>query len=538
MTTVAFDYASPSALTAEGGRAALGLSADLRRPVRFHARVKSNVLSLRLALQALGEVVWSDDTWLSEEDYADRLAAILDPVITAHPDRIFFEAFSQDQSSYGLVVAEAGLFEPDEPVRWGTTNVDFTSFLWHALGHMRSRRETWLRVGPEGFAVRTEGAGGRFERKVDVPEEWVRGFLQLQGAMALPGTRIDVRPVDLLNAIRFLRDNKAPGPPRALRYEFEPGADARLILEPWEHAITLKGAAHNYAQKRVVRAWGRRRLRLLEPVLPFAEGAAVYLKGRALPSFYAVRLPGVTFLLGLSGWAGQGWTGTGSFDLLVDHEVADNRLTERAGQQLAQRKACAPADLARALRAQPAAVEAALARLCRQGRAIYDVERREYRHRELFAQPIDEAHYFPPDPRRAAARALIARKAVAVASCAPRETRKQRTLRTPEGPVPREVVLRDWQVTGSAGDQPAVEVVVNDSGRMIFGRCGCAFFRENLLNRGPCEHLLALFLASAPLRQDLPTSRELPAGAAAARKRRREEYEDDEEEFDDDEDEE
>ncbi len=535
MTTVAFDYASPSTLTAEGGRAALGLSADLRRPVRFHARVKSHVLSLRLALQALGEVVWSDDTWLSDSDYAERLASILDPVITAHPDRLFFEAFSQDQSTYGLVVADAGLFEPDAPVRWGTTNVDFTSFLWHALGHMRSRRETWLRVGPEGFAVRTEGAGGRFERKVDVPDSWVRGFLQLQGAMALPGTRIDVRPVDLLNAISFLRDNKAFGPPRALRYEFEPGADARLVLEPWEHAIPLKGAAHNYTQRRVVRTWGRRRLRLLEPVLPFADGAAVYLKGRALPSFYAVRLPGVTFLLGLSGWAGQGWTGTGSFDLLVDHEAADDRLTERAGRELSQRKACAPAALAKALRAELVAVEAALVRLCRQGRAIYDVERREYRHRELFAAPIDEAHYFPPDPRRAEARALLDRKAVTIASCATRETRKQRSLQTPEGPVTREVVLRDWQVLGSAGDQPAVEVVVNDGGRMIFGRCGCAFFRENLLNRGPCAHLLALFLASAPQRQDLPTSRELPPGASAARRRRRDE--EDEEDFDDVEDE-
>ena len=50
--------------------------------------------------------------------------------------------------------------------------------------------------------------------------------------------------------------------------------------------------------------WGRKRLSLLEPLLPFAERVDVYLKGRALPTFYAVKLPGVTFVLGLSGWTG------------------------------------------------------------------------------------------------------------------------------------------------------------------------------------------------------------------------------------------
>jgi hypothetical protein len=534
MTTLLFDYAGPSALDVEGNRASLGLSADLRRPVRFHARVRQGVLYLRLALQTLGQVVWSDDTWLSDEEYAERLRSILDPVITVHPDRVFFEAFSQDQSVYGLVVAEADLFEPDGEVQCGTTNVDFTALLWQALGDMRSRRETWFRVGPEGFAVRTEGIGGRFERKVDVPDSWVRGLLQLQAAMALPGTRLAVRPVDLLAAIRFLRANRAPGPPRAARYEFDPGPDARLVLEPWEHAITLKGAAHNYSEKRVVRTWGRRRLRLLEPVLPYADGVSVYLKGRALPSFYAVRLPGVTLLLGLSGWTGNLWTGTGSFDLLIDPEAAGDGLTADVLEALHLRFAAGRAELARAVRTTPAAVESALARLCRQGRVIYDVEQREYRHRELFAQPIDEARYFPPDPRRAEARALLQRGEVAIASATPRETRKQQALRTPEGEVAREVVLRDLVVRGSAGEQPAVEVVVNDSGRMIFGRCGCDFFRANLLNRGPCPHLLALFLASAPLRQDLPSSHALPAGTAApARRRARRESEDfDDSDFD------
>jgi predicted nucleic acid-binding Zn finger protein len=53
-------------------------------------------------------------------------------------------------------------------------------------------------------------------------------------------------------------------------------------------------------------------------------------------------------------------------------------------------------------------------------------------------------------------------------------------------------------VKGTVGELPedSTEIVVNDSGRIIFGRCACPFFEENLLNQGPCEHMLALFRAS------------------------------------------
>ena len=74
---------------------------------------------------------------------------------------------------------------------------------------MRTSRRTTFRIGPEGFEVKTSGAGGRFERKVDVPESWVRGFLQVQAAMGMPGIRLDVQPIDLLAAVRYLRYTKA-----------------------------------------------------------------------------------------------------------------------------------------------------------------------------------------------------------------------------------------------------------------------------------------------------------------------------------------
>jgi len=112
---------------------------------------------------------------------------------------------------------------------------------------------------------------------------------------------------------------------------------------------------------------------------------------------------------------------------------------------------------------------------------------------------------FPPDERMERANALVAKNAVGFARCEPQETRKTKKLKTPDGPVMREIVYRDWRVTGNVGSGKT-EIVVGDAGRIIFGTCSCEFFQENLLAKGPCEHMIALFKASADGRKDLPTS--------------------------------
>jgi hypothetical protein len=351
--------------------------------------------------------------------------------------------------------------------------------------------------------VRTEGAGGRYEAKVDLPDHWVRGFLQMSVAAALPGTLLELRPVDLLAAIRFLHHTKAKVSPRALRFEFDPGTDARLVLEPWEHVVPLKGASHSYTEERRIRVWGRRRLRLIEPLLPYAESVTVYLKGRALPSFYSVKLPGATFVLGLSGWTGQRWTEGGGFDLAPGLHTVDQKLIERAHALLAESVALSSRRAAELLGVSLEAADRALARLCRRGRAVFDVERREYRHRELFEQPIREDVLFPPDARQERAYELTLEvKNVEVSI---QEKRRVKRLKTPDGPTEREIIHRDYRVTGKVDGQ-APEIVVSEAGRLIFGRCGCAFFDENLMNRGPCEHLSALMFASESARRDLPSS--------------------------------
>jgi hypothetical protein len=497
-----FSYATSSVFESDRGRALLGISANTKRPVRFHARVTREIFTLRTALRTLGEAIWSQDSWTSREDY---LSNVLDPIITVHPDRLIFEAFTGDQGAYVALHVERELFETEGEVITGTTNVDFSAWLWAALADMRSSRETWLRIGAEGFEVRTMSSGGRFEKKVDVPEPWVRGFLQTQGAMSMSGTHLQVRPVDLLAAIRWLRYTKAKVSPRGMRYVLEPGKEARLILQPWEHSVSLKGAEHHYTEPRTIRVWGRRKLKLIEPLLPFAEHVDVYLKGRSMPSFYSVKLPGMTFVLGIGG-AAEGFRDTASFELLGSTQKVEEAKLQEVATLLAKKLFFTPKYAAEACGMSLETAQAALEKLCRLGRAMFDVQARQFRHRELFEKPIDEARLYPPDARLEKADAMLVAGNVSVTSCAPEETRKVKTLKTLEGKIEREIVFRDWRVIGAAGEQKEVELVVNDNGRLIYGRCGCAFFKQHLLARGPCEHLLALFRFSDAARQDLPSS--------------------------------
>ena len=103
------------------------------------------------------------------------------------------------------------------------------------------------------------------------------------------------------------------------------------------------------------------------------------------------------------------------------------------------------------------------------------------------------------------------RRKVRVAGCNVEETKKVRSFRDPmsgeaKQKIVREITYRDWRIIGAVAEQDPVEIVVNDNGRIIFGRCTCPHFAEHLMNQGPCEHMLALFKASESMRADRPSS--------------------------------
>ena len=120
---------------------------------------------------------------------------ILDPIITVHPDQVIFEVFSKDEGTYAKLGLPRSAFALDSEPACGTTNIDFSAALYAGIQQMRSYRETRVGVGREQVKVATAAAtrGEVLEKKIRVPDTWVRGFLQVQSSATLPrGTRIRI----------------------------------------------------------------------------------------------------------------------------------------------------------------------------------------------------------------------------------------------------------------------------------------------------------------------------------------------------------
>ncbi len=488
---VALAYDHRTTLVSTADSSALDLAANLRRtPVAFRGRVKEPLLFRQLML-ALHQCILSDLRWVDE----DVWRWMLDPVITVHHDQIFFEAFSNDQSSYARLSAPLTAFEPEGEISYGTTNIDFTWELRDAMQKLRSSRRTEFLVGAGGFGVTTATSAGtqsHFERKVDLPESWLKGFLQVQSALVMHPFIFEARPVDLLTTLAFFQDHKPGKPPHGLRYEFRPDEPISIMLEPWEQRFPLRGT-HYSGYERTVRLWGRRRLQLLQGVLPYADRVLVGVLGRGLPHFYICHCGSYQFTLVLSGWTKNDWSRDSAFDLLAPRARPDPQRGARVYAYLREHLAAPLKDVAANMGWPRQEVEEALFYLCRAGRVMFDPTSSQYRLRELFAEPIDVAALFAPDPRFAVAQHLFDAGRV--------------TLPLITRPEPDQKGRRETRALAKVDDDIsyAVTVSVDDTGRLRFGRCTCKFFEDSMMSRGPCAHILAARLALEVARAAQPT---------------------------------
>ncbi|HEY7123673.1 MAG TPA: SWIM zinc finger family protein [Ktedonobacterales bacterium] len=499
---VALAYDHRTSLVAGSERAALHLAANLRRaPVSFQGRVKEPLL-FRQLLTALHRCIVSDMRFEDE----GRWLWMLDPVITVHHDQLFFEAFSNDQSSYARLSAPLDAFEIEGEVSYGTTNIDFTWELREALQHLRSSRRTEFRVGAGGFGVSTTGAGApraHFERKVDLPESWLKGFLQVQSALALHPFLFEARPADMLSVLAYMQDHKPPTLPHGLRYELQPDAPISIILEPWEQRFTLRGTQYTgYARR--VRVWGRRRLELLSGVLPYADRVTVGVLGRGLPHFYICHVGRYQFVLVLSGWTKNDWSKDSAFDLLAPRAPQDVQLVTRVYLYLREHLAAPQAEIAANLGQPAKEIEQALFQLCRAGRAMVDPTTGQYRLRELFAEPLDIEALFPADPRLTTAQTLFEHGKVTL----------QQIISPDQAPGGRKELRAHAMVHDQMDYQVTVALDVTE--RLRFARCGCPFFEQNLMARGPCAHILATRLAVEASMDTTPGNSVGPGALAGA----------------------
>lgn len=454
------------------------------------ARLRERMAPLQAELKALRQ---TKDAVLqpfqrAQDKYFDYLYQanrdawiVLDPVITVHPDRVFFECFSRDESSYAALSCSHNVFDRIGEFACGTTNIDYSESLYGEFQKIRDYKSTRLAIDPSGFQVKTADDPSFVEQKIDVPASWVRGFLQVSSAMAMPGHRLELHPMDLHNFCLQLRRNKERVGPRSIRFVLTPGEPVRAIFEPWNHELVCRRSVYQGASAAEVRIWGRRRLLLLERLIPTARSFSVHLMGSGLPSFWIANLPDMQFTLGLSGWTANDWSRAGQFDLLAPRAAVDDDSKTRVLAALSRRWFASSQQLAEDTGLERFIVDSAMGLYTQAGRVVYDLAQQVYRLRELSREPLPLAALrFASEQEEQAAKLLATR---ALTSEPPRAQDGGGT-----------------ELRGRVKDddrQYALWLRLDADQRIVGGACECDYYIRNRLQRGPCPHLLALRMEQA-----------------------------------------
>lgn len=485
-----------------------------RAPVGFRGKVRDPI-QLREALATLYEIVKSDFRYVPKDrtaymlwrnstrgvgknafdvqrEYFEWLRAndplawiLLDPVVTAHPDKLMFEVFSKDEGTYARLDIDWSALELDGTPKYGTTNVDYSRALFDGVQQLRGHRDTTIAMSDAAFGIKTEATGEVIEKHIEVPDSWLHGFLQVQSAATLGEIEFELGPMELYNALRHLRlnaDQKGKG--RSIRAELLPGAQPRIVLEPWELVIEGKGDVYRGRTAEVVRIWGRRRLASVTRLLPYVERVRVRLMGSGMPCFWIFECGAFTLTIGLTGFVASNWSQAVHLDVMLpptDQVDAYDAVLAH----LKTNWSATVDELVAATKQKRPAVQAALQRACRVGLAMIDLQSQRYRYRPLIDRPLDEDKYVYRNPREREAHELL-------------DGHGGKVKLTGE----TEVVGRGVEYSAKCdvkADQRVYDVKfqLTTDGRLYRPDCTCTFFRQHEMKEGPCTHLYALRLLVA-----------------------------------------
>jgi hypothetical protein len=445
-------------------------------------------------------VRWANE--LSRDDPALFRALVpCDPVVTVAPDAVFFECFAKDESAYGCLTVARDAFGGESASGLGTTNVDYSLALYEHFQTLRTYRATRLLVDPSGFEVATRGASGVREEKIDLPPSWLRGFGQLQAAMALPSTRVELSVDVVYSLLAWLKRHREKTGPRSLRLRLSPGAAPVVVIDPWGVELRSRAALYDGAVTGEIKLWGRRRLMSLARLLPITEKFEVLVFGSGLPSIWLAHMGEMRFVLGLSGWTANDWTRGSNLDTFFAGFEAPPGVPDGLARYLETVHSARLDDLERQIQLPRRQVLAGLHALAKRGQVVYDYAVGLYRWRPLLPVALSETLLGPESEELATARRIVSDGQVKL----------ERDESMPGG--------RRLLVAHAGG--VACEGVVDLDGAFRGAKCSCSFFYKNRLRAGPCRHLLALRMhATQPAGAGGPEaggSRRQPASEAPER---------------------
>lgn len=422
------------------------------------------------------------DFWKFIRDRDYDLWFVLDPVITVHNDQVSFEAFSLDESTYGCLSIPMESFELLQKPSLGTTNIDFSEKLAQQMKRFRTYSDVTLSVNPKGFTVDTGIVPEHIEKKIDLPETWIKGFNEVSAAACLEGISITLTPADFYDICSVLHRYKEKHSPRYMKWILEPEQPIQIIFEPFSIAITLHAIYHG-KKKREEKIWGRRRWLCAESLIPIAKSFEIRLFGFGMPQFIIADLHSMKMTIGFTSWSANDWVKGTAFHIMAGFTSEGNY--EEIYQYLKEKRCGSIEDISNAFPNESHAfVRSGIGMLLRKGEGYYDTITNQIRFRQLCNTPIPEELYEVTDAERLVMQHMEESMDSFTASVLENGNYKF-THSLPE--------IQKYNTKRMT----KTELIFDDDGQIVKVSCDCREFKKGSRNiSSPCSHVLALYMLS------------------------------------------
>lgn len=457
--------------------------------------------------------VWKDyyrierDFWKFIKDRDLALWYVLDPVITVHPDQVSFEAFSIDESTYGCLSVSMDEFELLEKPVLGTTNIDFSAKLAKEMARFRTYTKVELSVNPGGFTVDTGIMPEHIEKKIDLPETWIKGFNQVSSAASLGGVDVELAPVDMYDICSFLRRYKPHESPRYMKWILEPGKQVRIIFQPFGKEITLT-VIYKGPKRREEKIWGSRRWLVVEKLIPVSKSFKVRLLGFGMPCFLVADMGTMKMTVGFSSWSSNDWVKGTAFNIMAGF-IGEGNYNEIYALMKEQRLLSIEEIGSNLDKVPKVKSKAGIGMLLRRGEGYFDPVNDKVRFRQLLSVPIPKELYESTEMELKVQEHLEK----GIENFQLKMTLEKDFIASNSFKMPNSK-YNNWKYRGTedyrkefAGTD--TELTIDQDGQISKVKCGCSDFNRGPRNiSAPCSHILALYVYSTKfLRLELEPDR-------------------------------
>lgn len=440
-TDIAISYSGNSVLTQKSGIQQLVLShqAELTEinnvPCFFWGNLTDPLTSAK-CLMTLSKVVRSS--------FGPIPPSLRDPIVSAGTDQIRFEGFSSCNGVY----ARLDLLEDaidGEFLASGTTNVDFNEPMLNALNAVKKTEKMILGVGSKEVSISTS-KGKIVEKKVRLPERWIKGLTSVQLYLAGMEQRFNLNKVQVVQLFQSIPKGATKG-----TFYLSQRAN-RFVLTP----VASQGA---------VRIGGIQRLRLLEGILPYIDNLTVYQELDGESSSFVADFKTMRMTLSLSPDSYRGFSGEGNVLENMVQDVPDEWVLG-VNSLLKSNEMFDPTLLSIEHDVDFSTMDSLTASLSSVGLLGYDLHNSQHYYRRL---PFKMERILALNPRLKNAKKLVATQGVEI-------------LKDTEGYIEARVVGSDVKHTVILqGEQ---------------SRCTCDWFTNHQGKRGLCKHILAVKMLS------------------------------------------